>query len=111
MNKIWEIVMWESHSGKRPVEKWIKDLPHTHKRKIDKLFGLLEEFGPMLSLPHNKNLGGGLYELRDTSTGPGYRIYYGIHDTHLVILLTAGDKTSQERDIITARKRLEDEEE
>ena len=102
--------MWESSSGKRPIEKWIQDLPHTHKRKIDKLFGLLETFGPQLSLPHNKNLGGGLYELRDSSMGPGYRIYYGVHVARIVILLTAGVKTSQKRDIIIARKRLDEEE-
>lgn len=106
----WEIVMWESASGKKPIEKWIKDLPPPHKKKIDKLLMLISEFGPQLPMPHNRNLGEGLYELRDTSTGPGYRVYYGIVEHLVVILLASGDKSSQERDIITARKRLEDEE-
>lgn len=64
-----------------------------------------------MPLPHNRNLGEGLYELRDTSVGPGYRIYYGISENCIVILLSSGDKSSQERDIKTARKRLKDEEE
>lgn len=38
----WEIVIWESLSGKKPVEKWIRELPHAHKRKIDKLLALVK---------------------------------------------------------------------
>ena len=107
----WKIVMWESRSGNAPVEEWFLELSAQHRRKVDKLIGLLKEFGPMLSMPHNRNLGGGLYELRDVSTGPGYRIYYGVYEQFIVIFLTAGDKNSQARDMKMARSRLEDEEE
>lgn len=107
----WQVVIWESLSGKKPVEKWIYELSHSHRRKIDKLLALVSEFGPFLHLPHNRSLGDGLYELRDTSTGPGYRIYYGVSGSFLIILLASGDKSSQERDIKIARKRLKDEEE
>jgi len=48
--------------------------------------------------------------LRDTATGPGYRIYYTWQDDVLAILLAAGDKGSQEKDIELARRRLHDEE-
>lgn len=107
----WNIVLWESKNGRKPVERWLKNLSTTHKRKIDKLFGLLEGFDPELKLPHNKNIGDGLFELRDTSRGPGYRIYYSINNSFIVVLLAAGSKSTQEKDILIAKRRLQDEEE
>jgi putative addiction module killer protein len=79
------------------------------REQIDKLFIFLRELKRDLKLPHCRFLGDGLYELRDTSTGPGYRIYYTWIGDIVVVLLAAGDKSSQERDIATARRRLKDE--
>lgn len=36
--------------------------------------------------------------------GPGYRVYYGVEGAELLVLLTSGDKSSQERDICQARE-------
>jgi putative addiction module killer protein len=38
--------------------------------------------------------------------GPGYRIYFSLRDGKILILLCAGDKGSQRRDINKARKIL-----
>jgi putative addiction module killer protein len=76
------------------------------KRKVDKLFKLLEEFGPGLRLPNGRALGGGLYELRDDSKGPGFRVYYERVDDVVLVLLVGGDKSTQTRDIETARGRM-----
>ncbi len=65
---------------------------------------MLEEIGNELRLPHSKALGDGLFELPERRHG--YRIYYGFNGKSLIILLAAGDKTSQERDIKIARERL-----
>lgn len=45
-----------------------------------------------------KSLGEGVSELRFTF-GPGYRVYYTVRGTVVIILLCGGDKRSQRRDI------------
>jgi putative addiction module killer protein len=50
-----------------------------------------------------KSIGGGVEELR-IDFGPGYRIYYGRHESCVVILLCGGDKRTQARDILKARQ-------
>lgn len=51
----------------------------------------------------SKPVGEGVNELR-IYTGPGYRVYYGMHGASLVILLCGGDKASQSKDIARAKK-------
>lgn len=50
----------------------------------------------------HRSVGDGVSELRFKS-GPGYRIYYAVRGTTIVILLTGGDKGSQSRDIVAAK--------
>jgi putative addiction module killer protein len=54
-----------------------------------------------------RSVGGGISELR-IHYGPGYRIYFHRQANTLIILLCAGDKAGQDRDIKTARRILED---
>lgn len=88
--------------GRRLV--WINKLIKDQSNAIFKKLYILEELGNELELPHSKSLGKGLFELREMEYG--YRIYYGFHGKHVIILLAAGDKTSQDRDIKIARQRL-----
>jgi len=46
----------------------------------------------------------GLYEIRDLSKGPGYRVYFGNEGAKIILLLIGGDKSSQKADIKTAKK-------
>jgi putative addiction module killer protein len=49
-----------------------------------------------------KPVGEGVTELR-VHAGPGYRIYFGMQGTVMVILLCGGDKSTQTRDVAKAR--------
>lgn len=50
-----------------------------------------------------KPVGAGVSELRLTY-GPGYRVYYLQEADTLILLLTGGDKSTQQRDITTAHQ-------
>ena len=51
----------------------------------------------------HKKIGQGIIELR-IDYGPGYRVYIGLQGKELIILLCAGDKKSQTKDVKTAMK-------
>jgi putative addiction module killer protein len=54
----------------------------------------------------SKNVGNGVFEAR-IDYGPGYRVYYGVHDMEIV-LLCGGDKKTQDSDIANAQSLLAD---
>lgn len=51
----------------------------------------------------HRNLGDGVFELR-IHFSPGYRVYFGKHNQRIILLLCAGDKNTQNRDIKKAKE-------
>ena len=49
------------------------------------------------------SVGEGVSEMR-IFMGPGYRLYYTIHQDTIIIMLCGGDKATQEKDIKKAKK-------
>ena len=104
---MYKLKFWQSLSGERPVRTWLMGLSLEEKKKIDKLLKLLEAFGTTLPFPNGKYLGDGLFEARDDSKGPGFRVYCHRVEEVVLVLLVGGDKSSQQRDIELARQRME----
>lgn len=55
----------------------------------------------------HKSVGHAINELR-IPTGPGYRVYYTQKDDEIIVLLIAGDKSSQSDDIRKAHEILKE---
>lgn len=102
--KQWQIEYWNDRRGKNPIEKWLDKLTSEQLKSVAKEIRMLELLGNKLKLPHSKSLGKGLFELRERRFG--YRVYYCFEQESIVILLAAGDKKSQEKDIKVARERM-----
>jgi putative addiction module killer protein len=94
-----EIIFYITHNGKQPFLEWfnsVKDLKtqaKINKRLVSVSLGNLGDY---------KSIGGGIFELR-INYGSGYRIYFGQDGETLIILLCGGDKSSQKKDIETAK--------
>jgi len=55
----------------------------------------------------NKSVGCGVHELK-ISYGPGYRLYYKKTNKTVILLLIGGDKSSQQKDILKAKRIAEE---
>lgn len=84
--------------------KWLDDL--ADKRAAERIAQRIVRLQSGL-IGDAKPLGGGVAELR-IDYGPGYRVYFVQRGTVLIILLCGGDKRSQSRDIVTARRLAEE---
>lgn len=84
--------------GRSPFQQWFEDLDARAAAKVTVALTRLAQG----NVSNVKGVGGGVLELR-IDYGPGYRVYFGKEDTHLVILLGGGTKKRQNRDIRTAQ--------
>lgn len=98
-----EIKFYKLPNGKEPVKEWLLALDNSLRvkviRRIERIYD--DNFGDYKQLDSN------LYELRFT-LGKGYRIYYTIQNEVIVLLLNAGDKSKQSKDIELAKTYLKD---
>ncbi|MCL6478220.1 MAG: type II toxin-antitoxin system RelE/ParE family toxin [Peptococcaceae bacterium] len=109
---MWEIELYESASGRRPVETFILGLKPNEQAKIARSLDLLEEFGPQIGMPYVKRLEEteGLWELRVPFGGQSYRLLFFVHGSLLVITHAFSQKTSKipRKEINTAISRMKD---
>ncbi len=90
--------------GREPYEEWVNSFRNRKTRaiireRVNRLH--LGNFGDY------KRLTADLYELR-INYGPGYRVYLGVADRVIVILLCGGSKKTQRRDIQKAKEYWEE---
>ena len=101
---VFEIIIYETSSGKKPYIDWFKKLKNIQVKAqiIDRLDRI--KFG---NLGDAKVVGEGVCEIRIHS-GPGYRLYFAKEGKKIILLLCAGDKATQQKDIERAKKYLKD---
>jgi putative addiction module killer protein len=90
--------------GVVPFREWVLRLRDKQTRfRINQRLSRLR----LDNLGDHKSIGGGLWELR-LDFGPGFRIYYGVDDQTVIVLLSGGDKSTQAKDIRIAREHWQD---
>ena len=77
--------------------EWFSGLDAAAAARIDRYVRRME-FG---NFGDSKSVGKGVRELR-IDFGPGYRVYYGIDEGRIILLLGGGTKRGQSRDIRSA---------
>jgi putative addiction module killer protein len=85
-------------SGRCPFDDWFNKLDMQDQALIDTRFDRVARgnFGDV------KPLGDGVYELKFKS-GAGFRVYFGRSGKQVILLLCAGSKRSQTKDIAAAK--------
>lgn len=95
---------YSTDAGKHPYLIWLGQLKD--KKAKAKIIARVERaafgnFGVYVDLKD------GVFELKE-NFGPGYRIYFGLVDDEIILLVSGGDKGSQKRDIKKAKQYLAD---
>ena len=90
----YDLLSYCHHAGQCPFDEWIADLDfRTRQRILERVARMKNgQFGDYKKIDQQ------LYELR-LFFGPGYRVYFGERRGAIIVLLTGGDKSSQNRDI------------
>ena len=88
-------------NGKAPVIEWLNSLDSiTRKRIVQRILRIEDgNFGDY------KKLSDEIFELR-FSFGKGYRVYYTVTNSTIILLLNGGDKSKQSKDIENAKELL-----
>ena len=84
-------------------KKWFDKLKN--KDVKNKILVRLLRIEATNNLGDYKSLGDGLYEIR-INYGSGYRLYFIFKNDKIIIILCGGDKSTQQKDIISAKKIL-----
>jgi putative addiction module killer protein len=94
-----KVIVYCDENGKEPFTEWLNGLRDPKGRRA-----VLQRLGRLECGLYGdcKSVGAGVSELRIV-TGPGYRVYFGEDDGHIVVLLCGGDKSSQTKDIKAAK--------
>lgn len=95
----YEVLIFSDRSGESPYLEWLATLDVKTRDRILKRVERMKlgQFGDYKKMDHD------FYELR-LFFGPGYRVYFGQHQATAMLLLTGGDKSSQNSDIKKAKE-------
>ncbi len=95
-----ELHIYVTEEGREPFSEWIASLRDVKARA--KIRVRLDRVS-LGNLGDCHGVGEGVQELR-IDYGPGYRVYFGLEGQTIVLLLCGGDKSTQIKDIETAKR-------
>ena len=95
-----QVELYESEDGEIPYEIWFDGIRDGQTRNRVKIRINRLRTG---NLGRYKGVGGGIIELA-LDFGPGYRVYAAQVGTLIILLLCAGDKSTQVADIAAAKE-------
>jgi putative addiction module killer protein len=86
--------------GRRPFSEWLRRLKDPVAKAA--ILGRVDRITVGGNFGDYRSLGEQVFELK-IHVGPGYRVYYGLEQGQVVLLLSGGDKSRQSRDIARAK--------
>ncbi len=97
---------YQDTNGKKPFSDWREKLKKKDPRAVSKVDNCIDraEAG---NFGDHKFERDGVWEMR-IDYGPGYRVYYSVEDSEIILLLTGGTKKSQDSDVDNAISYLQD---
>lgn len=100
----YRIEIYQTENGKRPFSDW---LAHIKDHLVRAKIRLRLERLRMGNFGQCEPVGEGVFELK-IDFGPGFRLYFGKIGKKCVLLLWAGDKSTQQSDISKAKTYFKD---
>lgn len=104
-----KVVFYTTHSGRSPVEEFIKSLPKADQARFLEVYEGVEQFGFDCPRVQFRQLSGKLWEIKFAAPGGGYRIAYVVIDREQMVWLHAFKKKTQKTpggDLKIAEKRM-----
>ena len=87
-------------NGNEPFKIWIDQLDKSARAKVYTYIDRVAAGGAKKNI---KAVGDAVFEVK-VNYGPGYRVYFGEVEGAIILLLVGGDKSSQKRDVKTAKQ-------
>lgn len=97
-------IIYKSAQGIEPYSEYVDSLRDRQGAAKIRLRVTRAEMG---NLGDHRSVGQGVIELK-IDFGPGYRVYVGLQGDQPIVLLCAGDKSSQQKDITKAQNYWDD---
>lgn len=97
-------LIYKTAAGKEPYSEYVDSLKDRRGAAKIRLRVTRAEMG---NLGNHRSVGQGVVELK-IDFGPGYRVYIGLEGNEVIVLLGAGDKGTQEKDIAKAKSYWEE---
>ena len=100
------VKIYQTKDGREPFTEWYRTIERKSKVSAARVRERIRRI-EQGNLGKCKSLHGGLFEVK-FRFGVGYRIYFAEAGKNKLVILSGGEKRTQERDIETARRHLKD---